>query len=601
MFRLLLIIIILAGTINAYAQTTPASTPVLSVTINTDERAFANGLPITFTLTNTSSQTVRVLRWGTPFEKGFNRNMFEVWQGDTRVPYTGRLVKRGEPQAEDFITLKPNETISQELDVADGYAVYDAGDYTISFNSILTIVKADNELTLHKFNADSPDEVFQLTMKSEVVTSHMYLDRVQFFAKQPPAFASCSATQRNTLDEALTQAEILAEESSNALVSTSVQQRPNANRYSTWFGDYTSSRYNTVSNNFNKIHDVLANKQVTFDCFCDPAIFDPVTTFAYVNPGQPYRIHLCDVFWEINMLGVNSKAGTIIHETSHFNVVANTNDHQYGPADVQNLAETDPGLAVDNADNYEFFAENTPALPMDNAQPPPDIDIPELNINQPMTIQISADEVIIFKVTGVSRIILSNMTRDFDLIVKADRPPSILDYDCKPFIIGTDDEICEISNTGTYYVRIIPSHHVNATPSTGGGTFTLLAEGDVAQEETCTLNADGNANVDALTDGLLFIRHMFGSRGASLIDTAVGSGCTRCTAVEIETYLDQCVATNAVDIDGNGEIDALTDGLLSIRYIFGIRDAALINNSIGDGCTRCSAAEIENNLQELMP
>jgi hypothetical protein len=55
------------------------------------------------------------------------------------------------------------------------------------------------------------------------------------------------------------------------------------------------------------------------------------------------------------------------------------------------------------------------------------------------------------------------------------------------------------------------------------------------------------------------------------------------------------------DFDGNGEIDALTDGLLSIRYIFGIRDAALINNSIGDGCTRCSAAEIENNLQELMP
>jgi peptidyl-Lys metalloendopeptidase len=601
MFRLLLIIIILAGTINAYAQTTPASTPVLSVTINTDERAFANGLPITFTLTNTSSQTVRVLRWGTPFEKGFNRNMFEVWQGDTRVPYTGRLVKRGEPQAEDFITLKPNETISQELDVADGYAVYDAGDYTISFNSILTIVKADNELTLHKFNADSPDEVFQLTMKSEVVTSHMYLDRVQFFAKQPPAFTSCSATQRNTLDEALTQSEILAEESSNALVSTSVQQRPNANRYSTWFGDYTSSRYNTVSNKFNKIHDVLANKQVTFDCFCDPAIFDPVTTFAYVNPGQPYRIHLCDVFWEINMLGVNSKAGTIIHETSHFNVVANTNDHQYGPADVQNLAETDPGLAIENADNYEFFAENTPALPMDNAQPlPPDNNTPQLSINQPITTQIGAGELLIYEVTGASRITLSNMTKDFDLIVKKDGVPSASDNDCMPFLLGTSDETCEVSNTSTYFV-VIQSYDVDVTPSTGGGTFTLLAEGDIAQEDACTLNADGNANVDALTDGLLFIRHMFGSRGKSLIDDAVGSGCTRCTAPEIEAFLDQCTTSGVSDFDGNGEIDALTDGLLSIRYIFGIRGASLIDNSIGDGCTRCSAAEIETNLQEHMP
>jgi peptidyl-Lys metalloendopeptidase len=591
---------ILAGTINAFAQTIPANAPVLSVTINTDETAFSNGLPITFTLTNTSLQSVRILKWGTPFENGFNRNIFEVWQGDTHVPYTGRLVKRGEPQAEDFITLEPNETISQVLDVADGYAVYDAGDYTISFNSILTIVKADSELTLNKIKNDSPDEAFQLTMKSEVITSHMYLDRVQFFAKQPPAFTSCSATQRNTLDEALTQSEILAEESSNALVSTSVQQRPNANRYSTWFGDYTSSRYNTVSNKFNKIHDVLANKQVTFDCFCDPAIFDPVTTFAYVNPGQPYRIHLCDVFWEINMLGVNSKAGTIIHETSHFNVVANTNDHQYGPADVQNLAETNPGLAIDNADNYEFFAENTPALSMDNAQLPPDNDTIQLNINQPITARINAGELLIYKVTGATIVTLSNMTKDFDLIVKEDGPPTIWDYDCRPLFPGTNDETCYLFYNSTFYVGI-QSYDVDVTPFTGGGTFTLLAEGDVAQEETCTLNADGNADVDALTDGLLFIRHMFGSRGTSLIVDAVGSGCTRCTAPEIEAFLDQCTTSGVSDFDGNGEIDALTDGLLSIRYIFGIRGASLIDNSIGDGCTRCSADEIETNLQEHMP
>ncbi|MEE9425874.1 MAG: hypothetical protein V3V18_13015 [Methylococcales bacterium] len=118
---------------------------------------------------------------------------------------------------------------------------------------------------------------------------------------------------------------------------------------------------------------------------------------------------------------------------------------------------------------------------------------------------------------------------------------------------------------------------------------------------TCTLDTDGNASVDALTDGLLFIRHMFGSRGDSLIDSAVGAGCTRCTATEIETYMDQCAASDTSDIDGNGEVDALTDGLLDIRYLFGSRGEALITDAVGDGCTRCTAAEVEGYLQGLIP
>jgi len=118
---------------------------------------------------------------------------------------------------------------------------------------------------------------------------------------------------------------------------------------------------------------------------------------------------------------------------------------------------------------------------------------------------------------------------------------------------------------------------------------------------SCTLDTDGNGSVDALTDGLLAIRHMFGSTGDSLIDSAMGVGCTRCTAAEIDTYMDQCAALGASDIDGNGEIDALTDGLLDIRYLFELRGEPLINGAVGDGCTRCTAVEIESYLQGLNP
>ena len=42
---------------------------------------------------------------------------------------------------------------------------------------------------------------------------------------------------------------------------------------------------------------------------------------------------------------------------------------------------------------------------------------------------------------------------------------------------------------------------------------------------------------DALTDGLLIIRYAFGFSGQSLIDGAVQANCQRCSAAEIEARL----------------------------------------------------------------
>ncbi len=54
-----------------------------------------------------------------------------------------------------------------------------------------------------------------------------------------------------------------------------------------------------------------------------------------------------------------------------------------------------------------------------------------------------------------------------------------------------------------------------------------------------------------------------------------------------------------LDVDGNGFNDALTDGLLVIRYLFGLRGEALISGAIGSGATRTTAADIESFLGEL--
>jgi len=57
---------------------------------------------------------------------------------------------------------------------------------------------------------------------------------------------------------------------------------------------------------------------------------------------------------------------------------------------------------------------------------------------------------------------------------------------------------------------------------------------------------------------------------------------------------------HAFDVDGNTQVDALTDGLILLRYMFGLRAPALTAGAIGSGAAR-DAAAIEAYIQSVMP
>jgi hypothetical protein len=60
----------------------------------------------------------------------------------------------------------------------------------------------------------------------------------------------------------------------------------------------------------------------------------------------------------------------------------------------------------------------------------------------------------------------------------------------------------------------------------------------------CTLDIDGNGNVDALSDGLMLIRAMFGLTGTPVTSNAVGQGAARTTWAQIRDYLNGTCGAN---------------------------------------------------------
>jgi Protein of unknown function (DUF1566) len=148
-----------------------------------------------------------------------------------------------------------------------------------------------------------------------------------------------------------------------------------------------------------------------------------------------------------------------------------------------------------------------------------------------------------------------------------------------------------VVKTGVNYVRLVR----------GGLPFDAFD----AQNPTiviATLDVDASitaSKYDALTDGLLIIRYLFGLTGTSLTNGALGGTATRTDPAVIKTYLDGI--RTSLDIDANGTADALTDGLLILRYMFGLRGTSLIAGAVDPLGSRNTAAAIEAYIQSLMP
>ncbi len=311
-------------------------------TLSADE-----SLLVTVSMTNTASHRIRVLKWNTPVE-GVNEPLFEVSRDGVAVDYVGRHYKRPAPRAKDYVILAPGETLTRTVDLADSYDLTTTGNYQVRFHAALPVAfAAEPQLAAELL---SNDVAMLVAGRTSFLTQPKTTGEES--VKAASYTGACTTSEKSALVTALSGA---ASYASGALtyLSGTPGSKP---RYTTWFGAYTSTRWATAKTHYTKIKDALDNKAYVFDCACTDDYY------AYVYPTQPYKVYLCNAFWSAPQTGTDSKAGTIVHETSHFNATASTDDHTYGQTSCKSLAKSSPTQALDNADSHEYFAENKPAL-----------------------------------------------------------------------------------------------------------------------------------------------------------------------------------------------------------------------------------------------
>jgi peptidyl-Lys metalloendopeptidase len=313
------------------------------------------------TYRNDSAEDIYLVRWQTAL-RGVEENLFDVRVDGQPVPYTGRLYKRALPQASDYVRIPAGGSVSADVELTSVYDMARTGEYSIRHRvAVQDALRADGAAKVAGLNGlrnlESNVVLLGVERNERAVDAVAKLVEAAEAARGgnkalTPSYVSCSSTRQSSLVTALSNAQAMSLKSRDYLNNLPSTSRPTDAAYKTWFGAYTSSRYSGVQSDYVNIYNAFATKAFTFYCDCTDS------SYAYVFSNQPYGVHLCNAFWNAPSLGTDSKAGTLVHETSHFNVVAGTQDYAYGQTACRNLAISNPSRAVHNADSHEYFAES---------------------------------------------------------------------------------------------------------------------------------------------------------------------------------------------------------------------------------------------------
>jgi peptidyl-Lys metalloendopeptidase len=123
---------------------TAASQPALECRVEPRPPLTAGGpAEVRFVLSNPSREPVWFLRWNTPFE-GWMGSIFTVTGPDgTELPYTGPMVKRGDPGRDEYVQIPPGGEVDAAVDLANVYDLRAPGRYRLQVTGGIADLTAD--------------------------------------------------------------------------------------------------------------------------------------------------------------------------------------------------------------------------------------------------------------------------------------------------------------------------------------------------------------------------------------------------------------------------------------------------------------------------
>ncbi|KAG9089104.1 hypothetical protein FRC06_001715 [Ceratobasidium sp. 370] len=321
-----------------------------------------HNLSVKATLKNTGDETLKLLNDPRTVLSTAATDTFRIFSESGSPTFTGIKLKYVPSkdialnEEGTFTVLAPGQSVEITHDLAGVYdfTLSGEGAYRFSASNVFNYLDATGALK----TIQAGTNIYKFKLMGRLTTKSGYTPT---FLKRDVTYTNCSATQQADIAAAAT--------ASNDYVSAAtaylagISANTTTERYTTWFGNFTTARHATVVDHFQKI----GTDATSTDYDCVTCIRTRGTryngTFAYVISDEPGKIYLCGAFWRAPLTGEDSRAGTIVHENSHFDVNGGTDDLAYGQTLAKELAESNPDDAIRNADSHEYFAENDPALP----------------------------------------------------------------------------------------------------------------------------------------------------------------------------------------------------------------------------------------------
>ncbi|WP_224360364.1 protease [Hyalangium versicolor] len=92
---------------------------------------------LTFRITNSTAETLYVLKWRSPFEGEPRSKFLEITRDGAEVLYQGPMIKRGNPSVNDYATVAAGTTAEIKVEASLAYDFSQPGNYRIAYGGPL--------------------------------------------------------------------------------------------------------------------------------------------------------------------------------------------------------------------------------------------------------------------------------------------------------------------------------------------------------------------------------------------------------------------------------------------------------------------------------